>query len=174
VSITAPVIIPVVASISVSGRDYVGIAEGFISMISPLLAAIASMTRIVSVLLIILFVVASWLWLSHVVFSISLAIGDFHEFSDGLRLLAAEFFDIGFSPNAVAESVDCPVDGDIFGSVQKLSEAPDVCSHRFPWLLVALTQFLNSDGSLVCGLEVLDEGIDQVFPGSDGSFRQAS
>jgi hypothetical protein len=132
------------------------------------------MTRIVSVLLIILFIVASWAWLSHVVFSISPAVGDFHEFSDGLWLLAAEFFDIGFSSNAVAESVDCSVDGDIFGSVQNLSEAPDVCSHRFPWLLVTLAQFLNSNGSLVCGLEVLDEGIDQIFLGSDGSLRQAS
>jgi hypothetical protein len=73
------------------------------------------------------------------VFSISPAIGNFHEFGDGFRLLSTEFFDVGFLSDAITESVDCPVDGDIFGSVQKFSEAPDVCSHRFPWLLVALT-----------------------------------
>jgi hypothetical protein len=76
------------------------------------------MTRIVSVLLIILFVVASWAWLSYVVFSISPTVGDFHEFSDGLWLLTTEFFNLGFPSNTIAERVDRPIDGDILGSVQ--------------------------------------------------------
>jgi hypothetical protein len=138
-SIAAPIIIPVVASISVACCNDVGVAEGFVSTVSPLFAMVTSMTRIVSWLLIFVFIVAARARLSHVIFSISPAIGDFHEFGDGLRLLATEFFDVGFSSNAIAERVDRPVDGEILGSVQKLSEAPNVCSHRFPWLLVALT-----------------------------------
>jgi hypothetical protein len=68
--------------------------------------------------MVVVFVVASWSWFSYVVFSISPTVGDFHEFSDGLRLLATKFFDVGFPSNTIAERVDCPVDGDILGSIQ--------------------------------------------------------
>jgi hypothetical protein len=95
-------------------------------MVYPLFATVASMNQIV--LLVILFVVTTRAWLSYVVFSISLAIGNFHEFGDGFRLLSTEFFNVGFSSDAVTESVDHPVNGDIFGNVQKFSEMPDVCA----------------------------------------------
>jgi hypothetical protein len=75
------------------------------------------MTRIVSVLLIVLFIIAAWARLSYMVFIISLAISNLHEFHDILRLLTDEFFDAGFSSDVVPESVDCPVDRNIFGSI---------------------------------------------------------
>jgi hypothetical protein len=136
--VAAPIIIPVVTSISVYCINDVGVAEGFVSTVSPLFATIASITQIVSVLLVILFVITAWAWFPHIVFSISPAIGDFHEFDDGLRLLTIEFFNVRFMLDTITKILDCPVDGDIFGSVQKLSEAPDVCPLRLLRLLVTL------------------------------------
>jgi hypothetical protein len=60
-------------------------------------------------LLIIFFIITAWAWLSHVIFAISLAISNLHQFGDSFRLLASNFFDIGFSSDAIAEGVDSSV-----------------------------------------------------------------
>jgi hypothetical protein len=121
------IIVPIVTSIGVSCGYNVGVAEGLVPTVSPLFAAVTSMTRIV--LLIILFVVTARAWLPHVIFSISPTIGDFHEFGNSLRLLSTEFFDVGFSSDAITEGVNRPVNGDIFGSIQKFSETSNVRAH---------------------------------------------
>jgi hypothetical protein len=80
---------------------------------------------------IVVFVVASWSWLPYMVFSISPAVGDFHEFCKSLRLLLPKLFDIRFSSDAVTEGVDSPVDRNIFSSVQEFGETPNVRANRF-------------------------------------------
>jgi hypothetical protein len=60
------------------------------------------------------------------VFTISPTVVNLHEFGDSFRLLTPEFFDVGFSSDAITESIDCPINKDIFGSIQKFGEAPDI------------------------------------------------
>jgi hypothetical protein len=67
--------------------------------------------------MVIVCIVTAWAWLPHVFFSISPTIGNLHKLGNSLRLLSAKFFDIGFSPDAVTEAIDHPVDGDIFKSI---------------------------------------------------------
>jgi hypothetical protein len=61
-----------------------------------------------------------------VIFAISPAISNLHQFGISFRVLAAEFLDTGFSSDAIAEGVYSSVNRDIFGSVQEFGEAPDV------------------------------------------------
>jgi hypothetical protein len=121
------IIVPIITSIGVSSSYNVGIAEGFIPTVSSLFAAITTMTRLV--LLVVFFVVTARAWLPHMIFSIRPTVGNFHEPGDSFRLLSAEFLDIRFSSDAIAEGVNCPVDGDIFGSVQKFSKTSNVCAN---------------------------------------------
>jgi hypothetical protein len=82
------------------------------------------------VLPIILFVVAARARLPHVIFAISPAIGNFHQLGDSFRLLAAEFFDVRFSSDTIAEGVDCSINRDIFSNIQEFGEPLDVRTHR--------------------------------------------
>jgi hypothetical protein len=75
---------------------------------------------------VVLVVVTARARLSHVIFAISPTLGDFHQLGDGRRLQTAELFDVGFMSDAITEGVDFSVDGDIFGCIQKLGEAPDL------------------------------------------------
>jgi hypothetical protein len=89
-------------------------------------------------LLVIVFIVTARAWLPHMVFSISPTIGNFHKLGNSLWLLPAEFFDIGFSSDAVAKSINRPIDGDIFGSIQVFSKTPNVHAKRLRWFLMTL------------------------------------
>jgi hypothetical protein len=76
--------------------------------------------------MVIVFVVTSWSWLPYMVFAISPALGDLHEFCNGLRLFPPKFFDIGFSSDAVAEGVDGSIDRNVFGSIQEFGKTSNV------------------------------------------------
>jgi hypothetical protein len=76
--------------------------------------------------LIIFLIVATWARLSWMVLTIGPTIGDFHQLCDGFRIFATKFFDVRFSSDVIAKGVDCPVNGNIFGCVQKFGEASDV------------------------------------------------
>jgi hypothetical protein len=61
-----------------------------------------------------------------VVFTIIPAVSNLHELDDSFRLLAAKFLDIGFPSDATAEGANFPINGDIFGNIQKFSETPNL------------------------------------------------
>jgi hypothetical protein len=54
------------------------------------------------------------------------------------------------------------------------SSAARYMSHRFLFLLAALAQFFDSHGSIIHGLEVLDEGVDEAVLGLDGPAWESS
>jgi hypothetical protein len=87
-SITAPIIVSVITSISVACCTDIGVAQGFIPTIYPLFVTVTSKTRVVSVLMFVLFIVTSWAVLPYMVFVISRTVGNFHEFGYSIRLLS--------------------------------------------------------------------------------------
>jgi hypothetical protein len=129
-SVAASVVTPVITPVGVSSCDHVSIVGCVVTVASPLLAAfaaaISSVTRVIRVSFIVLVVVTTRVRLSHMIFAISPTVGDFHQLGDGFRLQAAELLDVEFPSDAVTEGVDCPIDGDIFGCIQKLGEVPDI------------------------------------------------
>jgi hypothetical protein len=78
-SIAALIIVLVITSVSVSCCYDIGVTKSFKPMISPLFAAVTLMTRIVSMLMLVLFIIAAWVGFPYMVFAISLACGDLHE-----------------------------------------------------------------------------------------------
>jgi hypothetical protein len=68
-------------------------------------------------LLIIIFIVTVRTRLPHVIFSISPTVGNLHKLNNSLWIFPAKFFDVGFSSDAITESINRSVDGNIFGSI---------------------------------------------------------
>jgi hypothetical protein len=78
---------------------------------------------------IVVFGVSTWTWLPYVVFTVSPTVGNLHKSSDSLRLLLAKLLDVRFPANATAESIDRPIDIDIFDNIQEFSKTPNVCAN---------------------------------------------
>jgi hypothetical protein len=68
-------------------------------------------------LLVIIFIINARTRFPYVIFSISPTVGNLHKLSNGFWLLPTKFFDIGFSSDAITESINRFVDGNIFDSV---------------------------------------------------------
>jgi hypothetical protein len=113
VSIVTSVIISIISSIKVSSSYHVGVV---VPAIFPPLAPTLSIARVMP-WVIVIFIVAAWTRFSHIIFSISPTVGDFHQLGDTLWLLSTKFFNVRFPSNALTEGVDCSVDRNIFDSV---------------------------------------------------------
>jgi hypothetical protein len=66
---------------------------------------------------IVIFIVTARTMFSHIIFSISPTVGDFHQLGDSIWLLSTKFFNVRFPSNTITEGVNCSVDRNIFRGV---------------------------------------------------------